>query len=114
MVGEKVVDQSLITDGVSFNFADDSIMLAKPSACAELSSDDELNVTRTPHLVVSPSRGAKRVHDDDWDTDPPSDDSTPDSPSKQLVQRRLQRYGSASSVGLKLPVRRIQPILTQE
>jgi hypothetical protein len=84
-------------------FADDSITLAKPSVDTELSSDDELHVTRTPHLVVSPSRGAKRVHDDDWDTDPPSDDSTPDSPSKQLVQRRLQRYGRVSPVALKSP-----------
>lgn len=78
-------------------------MLAKPCTGFNLSSeDDPVNVT--PHLVVSPSMGARRVEAKDWNgSDPSSDDSVPDSPSKELVQRRKQRFWNVA------PVLRVRP-----
>ena len=70
-------------------------MLANPGASQELPSDDDPVKlgNLTPHLVVSPSLGARRMNKD-WDeSDPASDDSVgPESPSKQLVERRQQRF----------------------
>lgn len=75
-------------------------MLAKPCTGTDLSSeDDPVNVT--PHLVVSPSLGVRRVSERDWEgseSDPPSDDSVPDSPSKELVERRQQRFWNPAPV----------------
>ncbi|KAG6888113.1 hypothetical protein C0992_009608 [Termitomyces sp. T32_za158] len=64
---------------------------------SELSSDDDPHFGQvTPHHLISPD--LKRVKVTDL-TDPPSDDSViASSPSRDLVERRLQRTGSGSLI----------------
>ncbi|CDO77824.1 hypothetical protein BN946_scf184689.g2 [Trametes cinnabarina] len=74
--------------------SDDSIMLASPSKPADLPpSDDETHVGQiTPHRLVSPA--VRRVQRIEFNSDPPSDDSTmSDSPSSERVVRKIARLG---------------------
>jgi len=88
--------------------SDDSIILANQRPVTEASSDDDPvkvgNVT--PHLVVSPSMGSRRIHHEQWDEiDPPSDDSVgPESPSKQLVERRQRRLWDMPRAAFAAPI----------
>lgn len=64
---------------------------------SELSSDDDPHLGQvTPHHLISPDLRRVKVVDL---TDPPSDDSVvASSPSRDLVERRLQRTGSGSFI----------------
>lgn len=86
-----------------FILADDSIVTLKapysPGRAMELSSDDDPHIGQvTPHHLISPAlRRARSLG-----RDPPSDDSTLcESPSRDLVTRRLQR---AASLQLQSPM----------
>ncbi|GLB45492.1 putative tRNA threonylcarbamoyladenosine metabolic process [Lyophyllum shimeji] len=66
---------------------------------SELSSDDDPHIGQvTPHHLISPEL-RRGMGVDMGFVDPPSDDSVmASSPSRDLVQRRLQRLGSSTSV----------------
>ncbi|TFK39036.1 hypothetical protein BDQ12DRAFT_88060 [Crucibulum laeve] len=68
-----------------------------PKKPMEPSSDDDPHLGQvTPHHLISPALRKSRSMDDMYD--PPSDDSVmSSSPSKELVNRRLQRMGSFTS-----------------
>ncbi|KAI0632226.1 hypothetical protein C8Q77DRAFT_1279320 [Trametes polyzona] len=76
--------------------SDDSIVLASPSKTNELPpSDDEPQLGQvTPHRLVSPA--VRRIRHDDFNSDPPSDDSVmSNSPSSERVARKMVRLSSA-------------------
>ncbi|RDB15244.1 hypothetical protein Hypma_004765 [Hypsizygus marmoreus] len=69
-----------------------SKLVKSPGGSSELSSDDDPHIGQvTPHHLISPELLRSRGRYED----PPSDDSVmPASPSRDIVQRRLQRLGS--------------------
>ncbi|KAG7442975.1 uncharacterized protein BT62DRAFT_972705 [Guyanagaster necrorhizus] len=77
------------------NCCDDS---ASPPTMEPASSDDDPHYGQvTPHHLISPDIPSRRTEDNRHDQDPPSDDSVVcPSPTKDVIQRRLQRRSSGS------------------
>ncbi|KAK0487411.1 hypothetical protein IW261DRAFT_1447728 [Armillaria novae-zelandiae] len=77
------------------NGSDDSVL--SPTTEPASSDDDPHYGQVTPHHLISPDIPCRRIEDEDDRHDPPSDDSILcPSPTKDVIQRRLQRRSSGS------------------